>query len=130
MKKKATASVLAAVLAISVIPVTAPAKEVSAENTEQREYGVPGEDYVDGQVIVRLREEPEAMKREKRSGSVLDQYETESLIDLENITASRQTSASASARSRTGISADEIVLVTGENDPGAGRGSQGSICRA
>ena len=77
MKKKATASVLAAVLAISVIPVTAPAKEVSAENTEQREYGVPGEDYVDGQVIVRLREEPEAMKREKRSGSVLDQYETD-----------------------------------------------------
>lgn len=115
MKKKATALVLAAVLAISVIPVTAPAKEVSAENTEQREYGVPGEDYVDGQVIVRLREEPEAMKREKRSGSVLDQYETESLIDLENITASRQTSASASARSRTGISADEIVLVTGDN---------------
>lgn len=114
MKKRQLAFILSILLFISVIPVSAMGdNENQADRAE--DYGTPGVDYAEGEVIVCVNGGKDALAKRSRSVS----YQVEELMDV-TVTADTDTpmTMNALADNPNGNSDSEkmLVLVKGQGD--------------
>ena len=87
MKRRKLAGFLSLMMACSLIPQNVLAEEMAPAEEQEADYGIPGEDYVEGEVIVRVRGGEDALYANGSNASTFSRrsvpsFSTEVLMEL------------------------------------------------
>ena len=88
MKRRKLAGFLSLMMACSLIPQNVLAEETTSAEEQEVDYGIPGEDYVEGEVIVRVKGGEDALYANNSNSSTFSRrsapsFSTEVLMELD-----------------------------------------------
>lgn len=88
MKRRKLAGFLSLMMACSLIPQNVLAEETTSAEEQEVDYGIPGEDYVEGEVIVRVKGGEDALYANSSNSSTFSRrsapsFSTEVLMEMD-----------------------------------------------